>query len=142
MGSGERWREQLNSHGVQTRMGERFGESIIQFEDPHGLSLGLIETQTVHSDLKQNSQSKSAANRIVGFHSATALLRSLENTQSLLVNLMGMMLHDTEGNRYRFKMKHESMRSEIERRLPKLHRTEFTYEFVKPDDQEDARRLA
>ena len=41
----------------------------------------------------------------MGFHSATALLRSLEETQSLLVNLMGMALHDTEGNRYRFKMK-------------------------------------
>jgi glyoxalase family protein len=41
----------------------------------------------------------------VGFHSATALLRSFEETQSLLVDLMGMKLHDMEGNRYRFKMK-------------------------------------
>jgi hypothetical protein len=40
----------------------------------------------------------------VGFHSATALLRSLEETQSLLVNLMGMKLLNKESNRYRFKM--------------------------------------
>ena len=45
-----------------------------------------------------------AADRIVGFHSATAMLRSLEETQSLLVNLMGMKLVDQEANRYRFKM--------------------------------------
>ncbi len=46
-----------------------------------------------------------AAHRIVGFHSATALLRSLKETQSLLMNSMGMVLHDQEANRYRFKMK-------------------------------------
>ncbi|MGD8445113.1 MAG: ring-cleaving dioxygenase [Desulfobacterales bacterium] len=237
MGSVDHWLERLNQHGVQTRRGERFGESLIQLEDPHGLSLELIESPSVHSAIKQNGQSESAANRIVGLHSATALLRSLENTQSLLVNLMGMMLHDTEGNRHRFKMKsddafghfydvvvdsqaraghkgggtvhhiafrtptddeqihwqkflrdngysvtpirdrnyfkaiylhepggvlfeiatdppgftvdepyeslgcdlklpdqHESMRSEIESRLPKLPSSKFSYEFVKPDD--------
>ncbi|MGD8210217.1 MAG: ring-cleaving dioxygenase [Desulfobacterales bacterium] len=107
MGSVDHWLERLNQHGVQTRRGERFGESLIQLEDPHGLSLELIESPSVHSAIKPNGQSESAANRIVGLHSATALLRSLENTQSLLVNLMGMMLHDTEGNRHRFKMKND-----------------------------------
>jgi glyoxalase family protein len=85
--------------------GKRFGETFIQFEDPHGLSLELIETPTVRPDIRHGSHSKSAANRILGLYSATALLKSLEETQSLLVNLMGMMLHDKEGNRYRFKMK-------------------------------------
>ncbi len=101
------WRKRLNAHGVETKEGKRFGEMLIQFEDPHGLSLELIETPTVHSVLNQSGHSKSAANRIVGFHSATALLRSLEETQSLLVDLMGMKLLDKEGNRYRFKMKRD-----------------------------------
>ena len=107
MGSIDYWRKQLNIHGINTLEGERFGEAFIQFEDPHGLSLELIETPIVHSILNENRNSKPAGNRIVGFHSATALLRSLEETQSLLVNLMGMRLHDTEGNRYRFKMKRD-----------------------------------
>ena len=234
------WRKQLNVHGIDTVEGERFGEPFIQFEDPHGLSLELVETQTVHSAINHRDHSKSAANHIIGFHSATALLRSLKETQSLLVDLMGMILHDKEGNRYRFKMKnkdavghfydvvvdsqakagqqgggtvhhiafrtptddeqrywqkfftdngfavtpirdrkyfksiyfqapggvlfeiatdppgftvdepygrlgrelklpdrYESMRTEIERRLPKLHATEFIYKFVKPDGEED-----
>jgi glyoxalase family protein len=33
------------------------------------------------------------------------VLKSLEKTQSLLMNSMGMVLHDQEANRYRFKMK-------------------------------------
>ena len=107
MGSIDYWRKQLSIHGIDVMEGERFGEAFIQFEDPHGLSLELIETPIVHSILNENRNSKAAGNRIVGFHSATALLRSLEETQSLLVNLMGMRLHDSEGNRYRFKMKRD-----------------------------------
>jgi glyoxalase family protein len=99
------WHKRLGENGVETTGGRRFADSLIQFQDPHGLSLELIETPTAHSSLIQNSNPESAAHRIVGFHSATALLRLLEESQSLLVNLMGMKLHDKEGNRYRFKMK-------------------------------------
>jgi glyoxalase family protein len=106
-GSIDDWRKQLNVHGIETKEGERFGESLIKFEDPHGLSLELIEAPTLHSSLTESSNSTSVANRIVGFHSATTLLRSLDETQSLLVNLMGMKLHDKQGNRYRFKMKRD-----------------------------------
>ena len=107
MGSIDYWRKRLSVDGIETNEGERFGERVIRFKDPHGLYLELIETPTGHLTLNQSLNSKSAANRIVGFHSATALLRSLEETQSLLVNLMGMRLHDSEGNRYRFKMKRD-----------------------------------
>jgi len=105
VGSIDYWRKQLSVHGIESMEGERFGEVFIQFADPHGLSLELIETPTVHSILNRRRNSKPADHRIVGFHSATALLRSLEETQTMLVNLMGMKLHHKEGNRYRFKMK-------------------------------------
>ena len=108
MGSVDYWRKRLIARGVETTVGQRFGDRLIQFDDPHGLSLELIETPAVHSTLNRSSNPKSAAHGIVGFHSATALLRSLDETQSLLVNLMGMELHDTEDNRYRFKMKNNA----------------------------------
>lgn len=104
-GSVDYWRKRFNVHLVETMEGERFGDRLIQFNDPHGLALELIETPIVHSNLNQTGNSKSLANRIAGFHSATALLRSFDETQKLLVNSMGMAHHDTEGNRYRFKMK-------------------------------------
>ena len=103
-GSVDYWRKRLNVSGVETMESERFGEHIIHFKDPHGLSLELIESPTVRSIFNQSGNSKSVAGRIAGFHSATALLRSLDATRSLLVNTMGMELHNKEGNRYRFKM--------------------------------------
>jgi len=106
-GSVDYWRKRLDRHGIDSTEGKRFVETFIQFEDPDGLSLELIETPTVEPATGHDSRSTLAANRIVGIHSATAMLRSLEETQSLLVNLMGIMLHDKEGNRYRFKMKND-----------------------------------
>ena len=104
------WRKRLNEIGIKPKEGERFGDRLIQFEDPHGLSLELIETPTVLSNFKNLNQSRNSkldASHIMGFHSATALLRSIDETQSLLVNLMGAELHDTEGNRYRYKMERD-----------------------------------
>lgn len=105
MDSAQYWRKRLNAHGIETSAGERFGDSLIQFEDPHGLALELIETPTALSTVTQNSGPQSEPHPIAGLHSATALLRTLEETQSLLMDSMGMVLHDKEINRYRFKMK-------------------------------------
>jgi len=106
-GSAEFWHERLNINGFETKEDERFGDRVIRFEDPHGLSLELIETKTVQSTFHQSRDSKLAAHHIVGLHSATALLRSLDETQSLLMDLMGLAFHEQQGNRYRFKMKND-----------------------------------
>jgi glyoxalase family protein len=106
-GSVDYWRKRLDGHSIDTTESKRFGDAIIRFEDPHGLSLELAETLAAHSTSAQGGHSKSAANRIMGVHSATAVLRSFEETQSLLVDLMGMKLHDKEGNRHRFRMKND-----------------------------------
>ena len=104
VGSADYWRKRLNGNGIEIKEGSRFGDHVIQFADPHGLSLELIETPTAHLTLSQSSTQKSVPYRIMGFHSASALLNSLKETQSLLLNLLGMVLHNKEGNRYRFKM--------------------------------------
>jgi glyoxalase family protein len=99
------WQARLRINGVETKSSQRFGDEVLQFEDPHGLSLELIETPKQHPGIDRNGLHKSDKDRIVGFHSATALLRSLNDTESLLGTLMGMVRHKQEGNRYRFKMK-------------------------------------
>ena len=105
MDSVEHWHRRLNVLGIETREGERFGDALIQFEDPHGLSLELIETPMAQSSVFQSSNPESTRHSIIGLHSATAIMRSLEETKSLLMNSMGMLLHDKEVNRYRFQMK-------------------------------------
>jgi glyoxalase family protein len=107
-GSGDYWRKRLSVEGIETKFGERFGDPVIQAEDPDGLTLELIETPKVHSTSFQSGDPVPADHRIAGFHSATALLRSSDDTQSLLVNLMGMKLQGKEDNRYRFKIKSEN----------------------------------
>jgi glyoxalase family protein len=88
--SSDYWRKRLSVNGIETKEGERFGDSLIRFEDPHRLSLELIETLTAHPTSIQSPNPISAAHHIVGFYSATTSLKSLKETQSLLMNLMGM----------------------------------------------------
>ncbi len=104
-GSVDYWRKRLNAHDIVIKEGERFGDRVIQFEDPHGLSLELIETPTAHLDTVSNVRPISPNHCIIGLHSATAVLQSVEETRYLLVDVFGMALHDREDNRYRFKMK-------------------------------------
>jgi glyoxalase family protein len=101
------WQQRLNDHGVETKETERFGDRAIRFEDPHGLSLELIGSPTARSTSILESSPVPPARCIMGIHSATARLHSLEETQFLLMDLMGMVLHSVEGNRYRYKMKND-----------------------------------
>jgi glyoxalase family protein len=98
------WRKRLSANGIETRETERFGERVIQFEDPHGLSLELVGVSAVPPTVSAKNSAIPSTNAIPGFHSASALLNSLEETQYLLVDMMGMALQGCEGNRFRFKM--------------------------------------
>ncbi|UCD82141.1 MAG: VOC family protein, partial [Desulfobacterales bacterium] len=98
------WRKRFKMHGIETKEIERFGDRVIQFEDRHGLSLELIGIPPGSSTANLKSGPVSPADGIIGIHSATALLHSLEETRFLLVDVMGMALHAKEANRYRFKM--------------------------------------
>jgi glyoxalase family protein len=102
------WQERINLYGVATKETRRFGDRVIQFEDPHGLSLELIETSAPLST-SVNGSPMPPDHRIKGLHSATVLQRSTEETLFLLTDVMGMVLHEKEGNRNRFKMKHDDI---------------------------------
>lgn len=101
------WRKRLHDHGIETKETERFGDRAIQFEDPHGLSLELIGSPSARPTTVWKGSQVPPARCIVGIHSATEWLHSLEETQFLLVDLMGMSFNDKEGNRYRFEMKND-----------------------------------
>ncbi len=106
-GSSEYWRERLLRNNIEITTEQRFGEEVIKFIDPTGLELELIATRGV-TEILQYSSGDLAPKQIIGFHSATATLQSLESTKNLLVDYLGMKLHVQEGNRYRFKMNNET----------------------------------
>jgi glyoxalase family protein len=106
-GSVDYWRKRLNGHGIEAVESKRFGEDVIQFEDPHGLVLELVEIQNAPDASTSNDASITFSYQILGLHSATALQHAVDDIQDLLVNRMGMVLHDREEDRYRFKMNND-----------------------------------
>jgi glyoxalase family protein len=104
-GSIDYWCKRFAAYDIETKEAERFGDRVVQFEDPHGLSLELIETSALGLDTNSKVRPISRNHCIVGLHSATAVLHSYEETRRLLMVVFGMALHDREGDRYRFEMK-------------------------------------
>ena len=108
IGSLAYWKDRLLKYGIATTSGQRFGEEVIGFSDPHGLVLELITAGDAPAPLRYNSGGNEPAFGIKGFHSATSTLASIQGTRELLENHLGMELHVQDGKRYRFKMQNES----------------------------------
>ena len=92
--------QQLNV--VHKPVNERFGEPFIQFEDPDGLLLTLVASNSI-DDRKPwvtNDVSKEMGTR--GFHSITLTIRNSEATAKVLTDILGYKLLSQEQNRYRF----------------------------------------
>jgi predicted esterase/catechol 2,3-dioxygenase-like lactoylglutathione lyase family enzyme len=102
------WRERLTSRTIRYQEESRFGEPVIRFQDVHGLPLELVGVSTPPPSVPWKDSPVGIGNAIVGFHSATALVGSLEGTQSLLTGVMGMEAAISENNRYRFMMRETS----------------------------------
>ena len=98
------WTKRFEAQAIPFKTSERFGEPVIHFNDPHGLPLELIGTADQPLSVYWQASRIPQEHAIKGFHSATAILRSLEQTNALLTDVMGMSLHAREGDRYRFKM--------------------------------------
>lgn len=98
------WAERLTTAGIQVHEGIRFNEPLLKFQDPHGLALELIGCGNLPALSCRQTGPVDHAHAIRGFHSATALLNHLENTQALLTGSMGMDAPIREQNRFRFTM--------------------------------------
>ena len=108
IGSLAYWRERLLKYGIDTTSGQRFGDEVIRFSDPHGLRLELIATGESPATNQFISGSLAPLYPIKGFHSATSTVNSIQDTKVLLVDHLGMELNVQDGKRYRFKMKNDT----------------------------------
>ena len=98
------WIERLRNYNLPAKMADRFGEPVIKLSDPHGLPLELTGTDFLPATAHWKEGPIDASHAIRGIHSATATLTSLEDSNTLLSDLMGMHLHDQTASRHRFKM--------------------------------------
>lgn len=86
------WENHLTAVGVEvSREGERYGQKVLSFVDPDGMALELIESATEQlADVWEGSPI-GIENAIVGFHSVTLGLDSLEATSRVLTELLGFV---------------------------------------------------
>ncbi|WP_421378834.1 ring-cleaving dioxygenase [Bacillus salacetis] len=96
------WEDRLKGFTISFSKSKRFGETYLQFKDPHGLEVELVERELGKSS--QWSFGKISPDvAIKGFAGAFLLSASPELTAQLLEEVMGFELVDREGTVTRFK---------------------------------------
>lgn len=96
------WKERLKRFGVAMTESERFGEQTIQFEDPHGLRLELVEREQGALNRYEWSDI-TPETAIKGFGGATLLSTRPDHTAELLENGMGLEKIGQDGEFVRFR---------------------------------------
>lgn len=95
------WEERLAKFNVPVTKMERFGEQYLEFDDPHGLHLEIVERE----EGEKNTWSFgdiTPDKAIKGFGGATLLSAQPEKTAHLLEQVMGLKKVSEEGDFVRF----------------------------------------
>jgi len=96
------WEKRLESFQIPFTKMERFGEQYLEFDDPHGLHLEIVE----RADGETNTWTFGGVTpevAIKGFAGATLLSAQPEKTADLLENVMGLELVGKEGDFARYR---------------------------------------
>ena len=96
------WINRLTTLAIPFKKAERFGEQVIQLDDPHGLHLELVE----RAEGQQNGWAFGGVTpevAIKGFGGAVLYSSRPEETAKTLTEVMGLELVGTEGDYTRFK---------------------------------------
>lgn len=96
------WEKRLEKFNIQFTKTERFGEQYLEFDDPHGLHLELVERDEGEVNTWTFGEVTSDA-AIKGFGGAVLLSARPEKTAELLENIMGLEKVGTEGDVVRFR---------------------------------------
>ncbi|MGG1366553.1 ring-cleaving dioxygenase [Priestia megaterium] len=95
------WEQRLAKFGVPATKMERFGAQYLEFDDPHGLHLELVEREEGENNTWQVGEINSDV-AIKGFGGATLLSVKPHETAQLLENVMGLQKVGQEGDFIRF----------------------------------------
>lgn len=96
------WNKRLTKLNIAFKKVERFGEMYLQFDDPHGLHLEIVEREAGElNDWTFGEVTKEVA--IKGFGGATLYSSAPQQSATTLVDVMGLEIVGTEGDYTRFK---------------------------------------
>jgi glyoxalase family protein len=95
------WEQRLAKFGVPATKMERFGAQYLEFDDPHGLHLEIVEREEGEKNTWQVGEINSDV-AIKGFGGATLLSVKPHETAQLLESVMGLQKVGQEGDFIRF----------------------------------------
>lgn len=96
------WKERLTKFKIEYTEANRFGETYIQFDDPHGLHIEIVEREGgEENSWAFGDVTKDVA--IKGFGGAILYSSRPEETAATLVDVMGLEVVSQEGDYTRFK---------------------------------------
>lgn len=102
VGSVNFWKNRLTKFNITYNIAKRFGETYLEFSDPHGLQLELVERDEgepnnwTHGDVTPEVAIK-------GFGGAILLSTNPEKTEETLLNVLGLKKVGEEDDLIRFK---------------------------------------
>lgn len=99
------WEKRLAAEGIEvSATGQRFGEPVMEFRDPDGLPLELVETADPGRTDPWTGGTVPAEAAIRGMHTVTARVADAAPTAGLLTGLLGLDHPVEEGGRLRFRL--------------------------------------
>jgi glyoxalase family protein len=93
----------VDKHVAHKAIEKRFGESVLSFEDPDGMHLGLVAVPDLDGEPAWSGGEVPAKHAIRGFHSVSLLLREAAPTGVILTDVFGFTEAGREGSTVRFK---------------------------------------
>jgi glyoxalase family protein len=103
LGSLDAWMERFAERAIDFgRIEERFGERVLPVQDPDGLALELVESESAPRDAWWHHGPVRPEHAIRGFHGVTLTVEGYERTAELLTDTMGWTQTDEAGSRFRF----------------------------------------
>lgn len=99
------WTHRFIEKGIAHEAPEkRFGESVLPFTDPDGMSLALVGVPGLENDPGWSSGDVPAEHAIRGFQGVTLLLDNADRTGAILTDVFGFQEAAREGSVIRFKV--------------------------------------
>src|SRR3954454_3318764 len=97
------WTQRLTENGVPHQpAGKRFGETVLAFTDPDGMSLALVGVAGAEDEPAWTGAGLPAEHAIRGFHGVTLLLRDAGPTGAILTDVFGFAEAGRDGALVRF----------------------------------------
>lgn len=122
------WQKHLNKHGVKnTGIIERFGQKLIEFEDPSGIGMAVMGCDDDNRNAWQTEEI-SKDNGIRGLYGATIRARDIIEMNGYLTQVLGFTKVGQDGDYHRYHIKQGGAQRTIElHHVPTMEQGSWTF---------------